>query len=221
MTLKNQDAETKANKIVGGIGGNWKPGGLAEVSAKNGYEVVGAPISPTIIKTAGITATINSIVASSKNPERAMMLIELVNSDKELFNLLSFGFENEHYKKIDDNTIEVVKDTKYSALNWVFGNVFNGYLVKGQEKDTWEQTKEMNKNGKPSVALGFSFDAAPVKTELAQCQTVIDEYLPGLGCGASDISKKLPEFIQKLKAAGADAIITETQKQLDAWKTSK
>lgn len=222
MTLKNQDAEIKAMKIVGGIGGNHKPGGAAESSAKWGTEVESIAISPTIIKTGGIQTTINAITSNSKNPERAMMFLELVNSDKDLFNLLSFGIENEHYKKIDANTIELVnnKDPKYSAYNWVFGNVFNGYLIKGQEKDTWEKTKEMNKNAKPSVMLGFTFDPSPVKTEIAQLQSVIDEYLPGLGCGAVDIAQKLPEFRQKLKVAGADKVVAETQKQVDEWKAS-
>ena len=39
--------------------------------------------------------------------------------------------------------------------------------------------------------------------------------------GTIDPAKKLPEFIEKLKAAGIEKVIAEKQKQLDAWAAAK
>lgn len=217
MVKKDQEAEKKANKIIGNLRGNYKPGVNSFESQNWGQEMIAIPISDTYLKTAGITATINSITSTSKNPERALMLLQLVNTNAELYNLLSFGIEGEHYEVVADNTIKITAPDKYKAANWVLGNTFTGYLLEGQEADTWEKTIEMNNTAQPSVALGFTFDAAPVNTEISQVQTVIDEYLPGLACGAVDSSERYPEFIEKLKSAGSDKIIEETQRQIDEW----
>ena len=42
-----------------------------------------------------------------------------------------------------------------------------------------------------------------------------------LTSGAIDIDTKLPEFQQKLTAAGVDRMIVEIQKQVDEWKKNK
>ncbi|MBO9608448.1 MAG: DUF3502 domain-containing protein, partial [Paenibacillaceae bacterium] len=42
-----------------------------------------------------------------------------------------------------------------------------------------------------------------------------------LSIGAVDPDVELPKFLEKLKNAGADAIIAEKQKQLDAWKATQ
>ena len=219
MTKKDQEAEKKAGKITGDIRGNNKPGEAAEAAAQWGTEMYVIPISEAILNTGGITSTINAITTTSKNPERAMMLLEMVNTNSELYNLIVFGIEGEHYEKIGDNTIRYTENkSKYNFPNWIIGNVTKGYLVEGQPETTWEETIEMNNTAKKSPALGFTFDAMPVKTQIAQVKTIIDEYLPGLGCGVVDIDKVYPEFLSKLQSAGIDEIIAETQRQIDAWR---
>lgn len=218
MTKKDQEAERKAGKIIGDIRGNYKPGAEADAKDYWGTDMYVIPLSEPVITTGGITSTINSITTSSKNPERAMMFLELLNSNAELYNLISFGIEGEHYEVIGENTIKFTENaSKYKVPNWLLGNITNGYLIEGQSSDTWTETLEMNKTAKESPALGFTFDIAPVKTQVAQVQTVVDEYLPGLGCGVVDIDTVLPEFRQKLKSAGADEIVAEAQKQIDEW----
>ena len=86
-----------------------------------------------------------------------------------------------------------------------------------QEDGVWEETIELNENSKSSRIMGFSFDSAPVKSEMAQCSTVIDEYLPSLITGASDYEEVLPEFLSKMELAGSERIVAEKQRQLDEW----
>lgn len=69
----------------------------------------------------------------------------------------------------------------------------------------------------PSKALGFTFDIEPVKTQAAQVQTVVDEYLPALNCGAvENVEESLAEFNSKLEAAGINDMVAEAQTQIDA-----
>ncbi|MBN2983815.1 MULTISPECIES: DUF3502 domain-containing protein [Cohnella] len=39
-----------------------------------------------------------------------------------------------------------------------------------------------------------------------------------LASGTSDLDKTLPEFLDKLKKAGAEKIVAEKQRQLDEWR---
>ena len=64
-------------------------------------------------------------------PARAMMFLNLLHTDKYLINLLNWGIENKHYKKVSDNVIDYApgvdaKTTGYSMnQSWMFGNQLN------------------------------------------------------------------------------------------------
>ncbi|KRE92072.1 hypothetical protein ASG89_34010 [Paenibacillus sp. Soil766] len=108
---KINDAGGKAGTSLMGISGACKPGGESLSFAYNGYYDVIAPANIPHLTTGGITATMQAINRNSKNPERAMMLLELLNTDKDLFNLLNFGIKDKHYK-IDADGFMVPGDDK-------------------------------------------------------------------------------------------------------------
>lgn len=169
----------------------------------------------------GITATMNGISATCKNPSAALKVLEYVNTDKEIYNLLSFGIEGVNYTKISDNMIKKNPDMPYYFANWGLGNVFNSYLEEGQAEDTWVATKEINDNAERSPLLGFNPNLDNLKPQVASCKSVIDEFLEALDFGIVDVDSVYPQFVNKLKASGADEIIAEVQKQIDEWQKIK
>jgi len=199
-----------------------KPGVQAE--EKNiwgGRDIVASSLNEPIITTNRAIATMTAISKTSPNPERAMMFLELINTDKTLYNLLAHGIEGKHYTKVSEDVIEAVPNSGYMpSTDWMFGNQFNGYYTSKEQVGVWEETKEVNANAKFSPILGFSFDPDPVKTEIAQTTTVIQQYDGPLSAGVGDPEKLLPEFLSKLEKAGLNKILAEKQKQLDAWKQS-
>lgn len=202
-----------------------KPGVANEEKAKyNGIEVLYKQLSEPLITTNSALGTMTAISKTSKNPERAAMFIELLNTNKELYRLISYGIEGKHYKLIDKDkdVIELIKDSGYwPNTAWMFGNQFNGFYLSMGDVGNFEKTIEMNKTAKASPILGFNFDAEQVKTEIAQTTSIYKEYKDILASGTGDPAKVLPEFLDKLKKAGADKIIAEKQKQLDEWKKTK
>jgi len=219
LTVTDSNPEKTAGKFGIMYEGNLKPGVEAEFQARHGYPVYSIPISESVLYTSSIISTMHAISITSNNPERAMMFMELMNTDKVLYNTLTFGIEDKHYKKTGPNRIELIPDTGYNpGTAWMHASTFNAYLIPGQSDDVWERTKEINENATPSVLLGFSFNPVPVQSEIAQCSSVVKEYLPALECGQVDIDRVLPDFLNKLDKAGADTIIAEMQKQIDAWK---
>ena len=123
-----------------------------------------------------------------------------------------------------ENRVELIQNSGYViSSGWEFGNQFNQWLMPSQPDDLWEQTKQINASADKSVAYGFVFDHADVRTEVANCRAVYEEYWMALllGLFGEDSEEGYQEFLQKLDAAGADTIIAEKQAQLDQWKSTR
>lgn len=221
--ISKRDQGIPAGTMYGAwFGGTWMPGGEALASQAMGVPMVRAAVSESILNNSGILTTLSAISRTSKNPERAMMVLELMNSDEELFNLLMFGIEGKHYIKKTGKYIETVKDSKYVGVpNWLIATTFLSYIIEGQPEDVWAQHKKINEEAKPAATLGFTFDPTAVKTEVSNSTAVIQEYLEGLTFAILDIDKDYPVFIDKLKKAGSDKIIEEMQRQVDEWKAAQ
>ncbi|WMT41331.1 DUF3502 domain-containing protein [Paenibacillus sp. D2_2] len=133
------------------------------------------------------------------------------------------GIEGKHYVKVSDNVIDYPQGQDIQNLGYnfgtpyMFGNQFLSYTWKVEDPDIWKKMDEFNRNAKKSKALGFSFDVSKVKNEMAAVNNVLSEYRVGLETGTLDPTENLPKFIEKLKAAGSDIIVSEKQQQLDEW----
>ena len=163
-------------------------------------------------------ATLNAISTTSKNPQAAMQLLNIVNSDAEVFNLLCFGIQGTHYTLNDDGTTSPIEGAGYDPnADWVFGNQFNAIPRAGQAADVWERTKAYNDSALVSTAMGFTFDASAVSNEIAACTAVYDQYIEPLTLGSIDPATGIPEMMAKLDAAGYQTILAEIQRQVDEW----
>ncbi|WP_072332914.1 MULTISPECIES: ABC transporter substrate-binding protein [unclassified Paenibacillus] len=182
------------------------------------------PFGKPMLTTPNAIATMTAVSSTSKNPERALMFLELMNTDKELYNLMVWGIEGVDYKKVGDNRIESLPGAKYGpAPGWMFGNQFNSYVVGTQPDDVWEKTKELNETATVSRLYGFNFSPDKVKTEIANCAAIINEYKANFNSGmyGADTEKKHAEFLAKLKTAGIDKVLAEKQAQVDAFIAQK
>lgn len=170
----------------------------------------------------GIIATMNAVCAQSKNPEAAVKVLNLINTDKEIYNLLAFGIEGEHYEKVGENKVRTVENSTYSTNHqYAIGNSFNLYVKEDQPDDVWEQTKALNDNSERSPLLGFSPSTKNITLEIAACQAVLDQYMDSLIYGTGNTQQIYDNFIEKLDAAGVDKIVAELQKQVDAWRANQ
>ena len=63
----------------------------------------------------------------------------------------------------------------------------------------------------------FIFDSSVVETEAGAIANVASEYAFGLCSGATNPDELLPEFLQKLEAAGINEFVGEANSQLSAF----
>jgi ABC-type sugar transport system, periplasmic component len=227
-TTKDTNADRKAAKYAASTASFISfdsiddPNGNGNFYGESGIKWYDKKLTKPVINTDRAAATLTAISKTSQNPERAMMFEELMNTDKELFNTMCYGIEGTHYTKVSDIRITKVKDSGYNPQTaWEFGNNENLLLDEGYSRDDIiKMWVDLNNTSDISPLLGFTFNSEPVKAQVAQCQSVVDEYVSGLTTGSIDPVKYLPEFLDKLKNAGCDQIIAEKQKQIDAWKAS-
>ncbi|MBM7568901.1 ABC transporter substrate-binding protein [Paenibacillus sacheonensis] len=223
-----KDVLTAANwdrsKMFGAVTSVAPGAEQAEAQSNSMKEVVMHGVGSPTLTTNNVTATMTAVSATSKNPERAAMFLELINTDKDLYNLLCHGIEGTHYTKVGDNKYENIKDSKYSpGSDWMFGNQFNGLIPVASPDDVWEQTKKLNESATASVLLGFVYDDSNIKTEAANCAAVIAQYKDVFAAGlyGGDTDKKYEQFLSDLKKAGLDKILADKQAQVDKFIAGK
>ncbi|OMF38889.1 ABC transporter substrate-binding protein [Paenibacillus sp. FSL H8-0548] len=201
-----------------------KPGKDSEIASASGLSGKLAQIMMTE-KTVATSETAGSMLGisfTSKDPARAMMLINLLHTDKEINNLLNYGIEGEHFTRNGEIITATGNTANYNpGANWMFGSQFLNYVWDSEDPDKWKKFEEFNQNAKVSPALGFVFDSEPVKAEVGALANVIRQYQRALESGSVDVDKTLADYEKKLKDAGVDKVVAEKQKQFDAFLASK
>jgi putative aldouronate transport system substrate-binding protein len=204
-----------------------KPAPMANKSTQLGVDLIQIPMNIDRLHTSKLAATLQAISQTSKDPARAMMLLNLFYKDQKLLTLFNFGVEGKHY--VLKNGQVALPDGKtqdnvgfYHDNMWQLGNQMLNYTRVGEDPDKYKNYEQFNEKVKSqsSPLFGFVFDPEPVKNELIAVGKVQSTYDPGLQSGQLDPAVELPKMINKLKTAGLDKIIAEAQKQEDAWRAA-
>ena len=203
---------------------SFKPGSDIQEQARTGKPMVTISITKPMQATSNITVMMSSIARTTKDADRAMMMINLWYGNKAIVDLFTNGIEGTHYVKTNDKIITLPAGVESNNASWptnnyLIGNNFMAYIWEGYPEDLYDQYEDFNgKDAVKSPALGFSYSADKVKTEVAAVNAILLEYRSGLETGTLDPAVKLPEMIAKMKSAGMDTILADKQAQLDAWK---
>lgn len=220
-TITDYTQDQKAGKMFAAVR-SLKPGKDAEEGLSMSQNYTQIALTNPVISNRETTGSMQAISATSKHPERALMLLELFNTDEYFNNLINFGIEDVHYTKVSDKVIKAgpSRDKYNLSLGWAFGNQFLNYVWDNEDPEKWTKFEAFNGEATTTQTLGFVFDPANVQTEIAQCTNIWKQYVPSLETGSVDPEVVLPQALDALKAAGVDNIIAEKQKQLDEWKAA-
>ena len=165
----------------------------------------------------------------TSNVDACIKYFEMVNTDKQLYNLLCYGIEGTHWVWVDKDKkimgfpegVTAETSTYNPNTDWMFGNQFNAYYRDAAQVGAWEATKKMNDTAYPSKALGFVIDREPIKTEIAQVTAILKEKGVSIDNGFEAYDDAAPALIDQINKAGAEKIITEVQRQIDEWAAKK
>ncbi|MGL5244318.1 MAG: ABC transporter substrate-binding protein [Sarcina sp.] len=219
--INSDSATTQDNKAVKRFvtKGDGQPG-ADKVWAKDlKYDVVTSQVMDTYITNTSTTGSVMAVSSTSKNPEKAVEFLNILNTDPYVRNMLNYGLEGTHYEKIGDNQIKLdeVKSKDYSVPYYTLGNMYLLNVLHTEDTDKWDKFEEFNTAAKVSPILGFKFDTEPVSTEIAAISNVLEEFKVTLYSGSVNVDDYLPKLNAKLKEQGIEKIQAEMQKQIDQW----
>lgn len=216
-TLKNDSSDKEGKNFVSMS--QFKPNGDKEKSTDKAQFVQQITTKP-IATNNDISGSMMAITRNSENPERAMMFLDLMYSDKKLVNMVTFGLEGTNFT-LDGDTMTTTTPFYPSNLSWKIGNQFLNYLKPDEDPKKWETLEAFNQESLPMNSLGFTFDSSSLTTEMASIVNVSKEYQPVILTGSVDPTEYLKKYNDKMKEAGLDKVIAEMQKQYDAFLAAK
>ncbi|NLA54111.1 MAG: ABC transporter substrate-binding protein, partial [Clostridiales bacterium] len=192
-------------------------------SAARGIEVAFVPTTPPYVDTTSSQGAMFAISSVSKNPERAMMFLNLLNTDPYLMTLLNYGIEGVHYDLTAEGLVKFNPEARSTYQPWTngVGNITLLPPLEGQSTDFVEDFKAYYGAAKSTPVLGFVFNLEDVESEMGAIANVSAEYAFALMSGAADPAEKLDEFIKSMNGAGIQKVIDEANMQLQDFLASK
>lgn len=168
-----------------------------------------------------------AISAGSKDPAKAMQMLNLIETNTDMMNLLNWGVEGEDYIVNEDGLLDYPEGKDATTVGyhlgagWILPNQFVCTPWVDDGPDVYTKVQEYNKTAVASKALGFNFNPEPVADQIAGITNVKNKYYKALIVGAVDPDEYLPKMIEEMNAAGMQEIIAESQRQLDEFLAAK
>lgn len=158
-----------------------------------------------------------AIPNSSKNPERAGMVLDYIKNDKDLNFLITGGIAGKHYVLESDGTYSKGPDADNFGWNAFAWGIQNDWAPQPHNRDPRELAiiSDLKAREKSLPINGFLFDQTPVKNEMAVINSLVQEYSPSFELGAfgSKTDEKFTKYQEKLKNAGLEKVMDEFKKQ--------
>ena len=159
-------------------------------------------------------------------PERAMMVLNTIYSQPDLYNTLIYGIEGEDYTKNADGTITTsyvgaspTADDSYGIQRWIIGSCKNALINNGTDPNYYADLEALEATAQVNPFLNFTFDRTNVEGICASILNVYYEYGPQIDNGvAGDNWEELyNNYMAARKDAGIEELVTEFQNQINAY----
>lgn len=175
-------------------------------------------------------ANVVAINRNSQYPDRVLRFLDMVETDRTLYDLLQYGIEGKTYV-LSGEVAEYPEGMQTTTSNymewggqWAFWKPQFMRPTMTYGKDFWVKEAEfasqpMNVNS-PIDGLFIAEDE--MKNEIAKRDQASDELGRPIEFGiVKDVEKAVADYIETQKNNGLDKILAETQKQIDAYLASK
>ena len=125
-------------------------------------------------------------------PERAMMVLNAIYSQPDLYNTLIYGIEGEDYTKNADGTITTsyvgaspTADDSYGIQRWIIGSCKNALINNGTDPNYYADLEALEETARVNPFLNFTFDRTNVEGICASILNVYYEYGPQIDNGVA------------------------------------
>ncbi|WP_026661102.1 DUF3502 domain-containing protein [Butyrivibrio sp. AC2005] len=178
------------------------------------------------IVSATITHGAMAISAGSKNPERALMVYDMLRNDEECYRLICYGIEgisyiiNEEGLRVKPEGFNPETDSIYDMTNFWWGR--NDDLEIRDAETNWDTVDELYtlyEKKKYDYPYGqFVPDETELETKIQKCNDIYGNYMKQISFGKyNGTAESVIEEMQKeLALEGIDDVTAAIQEQIDA-----
>jgi putative aldouronate transport system substrate-binding protein len=172
-----------------------------------------------------------AIPATSENPERTLMFLNLLETDQTLYDMVHYGILGDTYELNGEEAVfpEGMSAENSSYMEW--GGRWALWKPQFMRPDAsygegfWQAEADYAASLPQNVnnpLNGFSFDVTNVKTQVAQRDQIYADANKLIEAGlAGNYQDAVNKLIDDTNAAGTQDVIAECQAQIDAFLASK
>ena len=172
-------------------------------------------------------ANVSAISATAENPERALMFMNLLQTDQELYDMMHYGILGETYEIAESGAVvypEGMSTANSSFMGWQGRWAYwkPQFMRPDDEfpKDFWKE-EEINAFSNPNNVASpfdaFAFNADAVNIEVAQRDQVHTDANKIIEVGLAGDAVAAVEKLIADQAFNAEIIVAEAQAQVDAF----
>ncbi|MBQ2314507.1 MAG: ABC transporter substrate-binding protein [Treponema sp.] len=171
-----------------------------------------------------ITHGAMAISAASKNPERALMVYDLIRNDPQCYALFNYGIEGVQYKLGKDGYREKIEGSHGISTNFWWGR--NDALELRDRNGAWDKFSEISAiYDKTKIDYPYPqiiWNADNISSELSALSDIWGKYMGNICFGQkANPEAYVAEFRSALIDAGIDTVIADLQRQLDQYNSSR
>ena len=166
-----------------------------------------------------------AISSRSKNPEKALMVYDLLRNNEECYRLIRYGIEGRQYVLTEGDKIE--KPSGYNDQRDAFlTNFWWGRRDEFEKIDSsyaWDKYYELLEQYE-YVAIDYPWDGCNFTSVLSDKRTkavigVFDKYIPELSYGKYDVTpeEEVALFREALKHVGFEEVTENIQRIIDEY----
>ncbi|MFL0267462.1 ABC transporter substrate-binding protein [Candidatus Clostridium radicumherbarum] len=160
-----------------------------------------------------------AVPSTSKHVKEAVEFINWIKKNQANYDLWSFGVKGTNYNLSGDSVSldGIPADKQYVTNSWMWNDIRIARFSSKMSAEDITTLKNWDKNAEKTPFIGFTLDQTKIKSQVSQVSAVWAEYYDNLAAGSVDYNKVKAEVQAKLKAAGIDDIVKETQAQLNTY----
>ncbi len=166
---------------------------------------------------------------NAANPERTLMFLDMLETDRDLYDTVQYGIEGKTYV-LKNGAAEYPAGIDAASSNymdwggqWAFWKPQFMRPNATYSEGFWEREAEFASlpNNVNFSLDGLFVNSDPIKNELVRRSQLIEEFGKPIRFGVTkDAGAAVDEYLNKQKEAGLDTIVAEVQKQVDAYLAS-
>jgi putative aldouronate transport system substrate-binding protein len=169
---------------------------------------------------------LSCIPNGAKNPERALMVLNKMITDREYYDLTQYGILGLNYEFDENHEVSTANiDTDAHGFNLSVWAMRNGDLMYPSFQ-YWSGREEFINKYKPVAKFdpfdGFVIDVTNIQSEYSAVNQMREEFGRPIEWGlVDDPEAAIATYKEKMKAAGIDKMKEEIDKQIAAYLDSK